>query len=95
MIQPAKGYCFVIEDVRGGAQTASGIHLIEQTQRSHCITGVVHEVLDEESSLKLKKGDRVIYSQLCAEQLDLSDEQGNSIKNLRVLHCDSIHGKLI
>lgn len=84
MIEPLNNNVYLIEESEN--QSASGI-VFSNEQRKGCI-GVIYAIAENE--LGLKKGDRVIFSRYTAEDVELKDEEGKPIKNLKSCQIDSL-----
>ena len=103
MISPSPGYSIIIEEMEENV-SKSGLILHADGERGKGIIGTILEINQtslcnecggKRDRLPLKKGDRVIYSKFAAEQLELKDEEGKRIKNIRAVHCDSILAKYV
>jgi hypothetical protein len=90
-LTPINNMALVIEskdDAVQGHSALQGIGFASSSEKNLGVKGRIHRI--GANDLGLKEGMEVIYSQYVSEQLDLRDDEGKQIENLRSVPIDSI-----
>lgn len=105
IIRPTPGFVFIKED-KTKAQTKSGIVLQEKGKKT---IGTVYAVENDKGGLfydlilrhfakdkpmRLKEGDRVVFSKYVAEDVHVEDENGEQVKDIHMLPISMISATL-